>query len=218
MDSLNDIRRRLILMQDGLPPGYRRVEYVVSRSSNARFDTGVAGNDTTLKICADFMAMARTNYFPVLGNYVDENTRCWRIIHSSASYPSTYIASVNSRKAGSSTSINIGGSSIAGVRVQATLEYEKATFVANGQTFTNTLTASGGTENNSNIAIGSRSTGYGTATAISHRWFGVKIWKGGSLIRNYIPAVRGSDKKAGFYDTVNHTFNASTGTQDFQLS
>lgn len=42
------------------------------------------------------------------------------------------------------------------------------------------------------------------------RVYYTKIWKNGVLVRDYVPAVRDSDSKVGFYDRISHTFVTAT--------
>lgn len=47
------------------------------------------------------------------------------------------------------------------------------------------------------------------------RVYGWKIYDGETLVRDYVPARRVSDDKAGLYDLVNNTFAVSSGPADF---
>ena len=45
--------------------------------------------------------------------------------------------------------------------------------------------------------------------------YSVRISKGGTPIRNFVPCVRKSDSKPGMYDTVSKTFYTNAGTGEF---
>lgn len=211
------VRRRL--MSNGpLPPMYRRCDYLQTTGSNARINTGVAGNDDTLVMDFDYATITRQAYGGAFGNYTNENARCWRLINPSGTGDTRqYLFTARNRKAGSSSGINVvpDGESMIGKRINFRFSYGQCTVTYGNYTTTVSPTSDGTTsESTTNITIGAA---YGTATGgtLVGRFWHFKIWRQGTLVRNYIPCVRVSDSKAGFYDTVNHTFNPSIGTADF---
>ncbi len=61
-------------------------------------------------------------------------------------------------------------------------------------------------KNNANGALQERS---------KMRLYNCKLWDNGTLIRNFIPCYRNSDKEAGLYDLVNNVFYTNQGTGSF---
>lgn len=214
-------RRAIIAGQDQfIPPEYEKCDYLQCTGRNARIDTGVAGNDNTLKFDFTYMPLSQANYYGNFGNYVDENTKCWRIIHNTSSVPRAYIFTANARRAGSSTGIDavsLATGSFVNIKSHFSLSYGSLSISSSdgfSQSRTQTddeTTAVSAT----NIAIGSTNITTSGGTVISRFYGDFKIWRGNTLIRNYAPVVRKSDSKAGYYDTVNHTFNPSIGSDDF---
>lgn len=45
--------------------------------------------------------------------------------------------------------------------------------------------------------------------------YNFKLYNGDNLIRNFIPALRNSDKKTGLYDIVNNKFYTDAGGSNF---
>lgn len=60
-----------------------------------------------------------------------------------------------------------------------------------------------------------------TANGSTFRFYGriyyCKIWNKGTLVRNFIPAIRNSDNAIGLYDIVNDTFYENVGTGTFVI-
>lgn len=215
MAGLMDIRHRL-MTSTGIPPEYERKEYLLRPSQSARINTDVPGNDTTLKIYADMMMLGFAQYGGLLGNTAGETSCCWRLIMSTSSYKNVMIFTCMNRRAGSSTSIRAANvTELQNHRIQTMMEYGKASLTVEGQTYSANITADGTTAISSNrLAIGGYNVS-ATGSAMPTKFYAVKIWSGGKLIRDYIPCSRRSDGKAGFYDLVNHTFNPSIGTEEF---
>ena len=203
----------------GLQGNYRRVDYLDCTGNDARIDTGVPGNDNTLAFEFAYAVMSRSNYAGHFGNYDGENKRCWRVIQGTSSSPRNMLVGANNRKAGSSTSISVVSEStgdVIGIRVDYELSYGKCVTHGSDGTDTSTTITDDTTQDESttNICIGAVKT---SSTGGTHkgRFWHCKIWRGGELIRNYVPCVRKSDSKAGFYDLVNGTFNPSIGSAEF---
>ena len=47
-------------------------------------------------------------------------------------------------------------------------------------------------------------------------WYSFKIWKGDTMIRDFVPCYRKSDNVAGMYDLLNNTFYTNNGTGSFK--
>lgn len=219
MGVILERKKRILMAQDQfVPPGYQKYDYLetpYNAEGYSYINTGIAGNNNNLKFVFNYMALERRGYGRILGSWSSESTACWRLIQSSNTTTTRYyIYTANSRRASSSTSIAIGenGTSIIGTKASFELEYGKCKTNYGA----NTESADGSTVSTNNFSIGTRyagDTSNGCAKGRFYDYF--RIFDNGKLIRNYIPVVRKSDNKAGFYDTVNHTFNPSIGTVDF---
>ncbi len=202
----------------GLPGAYQRADYLECTGYNARIDTGVAGDNETLRFQFDYMALNAGNYAGHFGNYVDENTKCWRLIQSVTTSPRVFVVSLGNRKAGSGSgfsAVSAETGTIVGARINFELTYGHCvTKCTDGTNINFSAETDSSPANSSNIAIGSRNVST-TGGSIKGRFWYVKIWDGDTLIRDYVPCVRKSDSKAGFYDMVNKTFNPSIGSADF---
>ena len=57
---------------------------------------------------------------------------------------------------------------------------------------------------------------FDTSLACSMKLYSFLLWDNEKLIRNYIPALRESDKEPGLYDLVNNVFYTNAGTGEFK--
>ena len=48
------------------------------------------------------------------------------------------------------------------------------------------------------------------------KWYYIKVYRSGTLVRDYVPCVRNSDGVAGLYDMVGHKFYANAGSGSFK--
>ena len=48
------------------------------------------------------------------------------------------------------------------------------------------------------------------------KWYYIKVYRSGTLVRDYVPCVRNSDGVAGLYDMVGHKFYANIGSGSFK--
>lgn len=207
--------RRLIIAAQDLPPQYKKVDSIWSYRYGGQIDTGVAGADD-LKIQAVFMIDFFASYIGLFGNYFSETTNCWRLI-TMGSDNGSMIGTTNHKTSGGGASVAISGG-YKNRKIKATLDYETVSFDADG--ITNTGSTAGkplGDSNTTNIGIGNAkfapASAYNESNIVT--WYGFRIWKDDTLIRDYVPCIRMSDMKAGFYDKVNHTFNPSVAQSDF---
>jgi len=214
--------RRKILANTGLfvPPEYDEYEFLQTIGYDARIDTGIAGNDSTLELDFTLKAVDLRSYHIVIGNYVNENTKCFRVLQSVSTVPRVWLFTANKRRAGASTIIYaVSGTtgSIANAKVHFHMTSGRCmTECEDGTTRDITETDDGTTAISTlNLAIGAPSPVF-TGLETRVRFYGpFKIWRSGKLVRNYVPVSRKSDSKTGYFDTVNCTFNPSIGTKDF---
>lgn len=205
-------------MQSGeLPPGYQKYDYLRTIAHSANIDSGVSGDDTTLKIEYDWKCnVGETSgwgsYYGMLGQLSVSGKQRWCIMrYTNATDPNaTYFLTYAGTGVNGTLYPYGSGITFADKKMHFEIEYGKCTIngVSKTSSSTNPL-------NDEHIYFGTTSpTSSGISPHYGYFW-GIKMWSNGILIRNYVPAVRKSDSKAGFYDTVNHTFNPSIGTREF---
>ena len=215
MAGLMDIRRRMMMRGNTLPPAYTKCDYVQSMGAKAKIDTGVSGDDTSLQFAGDITILDFSRYFAIFGNHKTDDYKAWRIIHPSAdTYNNLLFGTYKSLSTG--VSVPIGSLQNLPLRFQLLMRYGYVELTVNGTT--QTVTVQNGDSrpvNDTNIAIGARNPTATSSFDVRHRFYSFKIWRQNILIRDYHPCIRRSDNKAGFYDTVNHTFNPSTGAEEF---
>lgn len=65
------------------------------------------------------------------------------------------------------------------------------------------------------IGMGNKDNALWTGSKQSGKWYYVKFYKNGNLLRDYVPCVRNSDGVAGLYDKVENKFYTNSGTGSF---
>lgn len=221
MAGMMEIRRRILANTKCVPPSYEICDWLEGSGRNARIDTGVTGNDETLRIFCEFMPIEISgSYNAVFGNYKTESDHyCWRCITkatTSSDYYYAFYVNMGHRAPSQCNTMTPfrNDESMINQKVKIDMSYGSVTVTGSvTSTYSNSPTQK--TANTNNIAIGSLSAGSGNSATNKFRYYAFKMWSHGVLVRNYIPCVRKSDNKAGFYDTVNHTFNPSIGSVDF---
>ena len=196
-----------------LPAEYQRLPFIVGNGTASNFDTGVAGGSDGLRFEMCLKRNAHTNYYGVWGNYVDEATNVWRILTANTN---ARVYTSQNTKAGNSRTITFDVPYI-NRRMYAIITYSRSAIALEGaKAWQSTYVTQVGTANNSNIDLGNQNVGTGsTSDTIRTWWYFFRIFSGSTLVRNYVPCKRLSDGKIGFYDTVNDTFNPSTGGAEF---
>ena len=161
--------------------------------------------------------MSKGNYAAMMGNTAGESYSGWRFIQGTTANIKYFHFSCNNRKLGSSYSVTVSNvDTIVGNRFDVHMEYGMGYVISKGVKYSLSPPSDGTEVSTNNIAIGnSAPTTGGSATNGVHRFYYFRIYKQNKLIRDYIPVVRKSDSKAGFYDLVNNTFNPSIGSRDF---
>ena len=201
-----------------LPPAYQKCDYLQTVGTASYIDTGVAGNDNTIKIDFIIEVLSKGTYSGIMGNHDGENKKCWRFIQSAANISNSFNFTLNNRRAGASPRCAISAvSSVVGLPIIVHMEYNLGTLTYQNITYSTSTTEDTNETSNKNIFIGNNGPSIKPSETNPNNRFHsyVKIYKSGYLIRNYVPCYRKSDNKAGFYDTINHTFNPSIGTQEF---
>lgn len=68
------------------------------------------------------------------------------------------------------------------------------------------------TQDTAHLYIGNYGGGVDAVLSLEGYWQYCKIWQDGTLIRDYVPVKRNSDKVNGIYDCVNGTFTTAGGS------
>ena len=212
--GLMEIRRKILTDKSNyIPSTYQRTDYLQAQGDTAVIDSGVPGNDDTLKFNICFNVDRETSYRGFFNNYSSETDNVWRLSMSPAGAAAyDMICGMNTRT-NSAASVNTGDTYI-GKKTFVTVSKTEFTATVDGNVYTGSIATAEGTANNATIYINTSRRAARTNTDVI-KWYYFKIYSQGKLIRNYIPCYRKSDNKGGFYDTVNQTFNPSTGTTDF---
>lgn len=202
-----------------IPPQYQRVDYIQTLGHTAYFDTGVTGNDETLQIELECMLVGNGHYesfFGVYGNTINDSVKGWTLRLANTSSDTNVVAwQIKCGNTNSSYSVAPYGGGITHVNkhIKAIFTYGKGVMFGDRVVFYNLSDAA--SQNDENIFIGTtRLTSTNSQQSAARIWY-FKMWSQGELIRDYIPCIRKSDGIAGFYDTVNRTFNPSTGSTQF---
>lgn len=218
--------RRAIQLNEGLfvPPEYQVYDYLQTYGHNAKIDTGISGNNDTLKFQFIFMPISLvSSYNGVFGNYRSENDHyAWRLItysNTATDFQRAFYVTCGNGSPGGGGTVGLApvnsGETTLNKKITANIEYGKVTLTGT-RTASYTIKLMQKTENNLNIAIGASAPGASAGGSTVFRIYNsFKIWSHDALVRNYVPVVRKSDNKAGFYDTINYTFNPSIGSMDF---
>lgn len=219
MGSLIARKKKILMAQNQfLPPEYQKCDYLQTVGNASYIDTGVMGNDDTIKIDFIIEVLSKGNYSGIMGNHGGEDKKCWRFIQSASTINNGFNFTLNNRRAGASPRLSIDAvSSIVGLQIIVHMEYNLGTLTYQNITYSTSTTTDTNEASNENIFIGKNGpASTASATAPNNRFHKyIKIYKSGFLIRNYVPCYRKSDNKVGFYDLINHTFNPSIGSAEF---
>lgn len=197
-----------------IPDEYERLPYIIGDYTASHFDTGIGGDNSNLriKLCVELNFFVQ--YYYLFGNYVDETSNCWRLIM--ATDDQTFYQTSNVRT--NASGVFSMGESFVNKKLYFDLQKSRGYLISQNTRYRRTNSNTTGTANTGNIVLGYSHLGNGSHnSARQTKWFYFTAWDDGVMIRNYIPCKRKSDEKAGFYDTVNQTFNVSSGARDFIL-
>lgn len=206
---------------DSWPKEYERVDYLQGIGDRTYIDTGIAGDDDTIIMDFTIMPITRGSYSGhIVGNHNGEDKKCWRFIQSASTIDGAFNFTLNSRKAGASPRSPIINdiSTIINNKFNIRMQYNLGTVIYDGVVYTTSTTETTEEKSNLNIIIGANGPNVvgGTSTVSYARFYNhFKIQKQGAVVRDYIPCIRKSDNKPGFYDLINKTFNPSLGDRDF---
>lgn len=187
-----------------VPSEYTELQYV-GTDSQAWLDTGIAGNNTNLTFNVSAKWDTFVAYGGIFGNYVDENTICWRVILGNSDGMMVYTPS---RTAGNSVSVSSGGQrgqlhSYSFVRgnlyVDGALRYQQDSIRE---------------ANSNNICLGNNKID-GPNRNIGLKIYSFSIEDNGAKVIDLIPCKRNSDGVAGFWDFISGTFKPSSTNTPF---
>lgn len=207
VSAINDISGGGITPE--VPDGYTQLKYLES-SGTQIIDTNFAPTlETKLQVTGVRMP-SQTGYNRIAG----------------CNKPSVYIPMNNGVYAqrfycqfGNSSEVSIDSPLPLGTSEPPTLTTDKTqgTFEADGATKTKALGATGlGTvDPASTIALFGGKQGSSFFQYTSARIFRAKIWDNGTLVRDFVPAMRNLDEVLGMYDIVNNVFYTNDGTGVF---
>jgi hypothetical protein len=184
-----------------LPADYKEVAYIESTGTQW-IDTGIAGNNNNLRFEFAFNLLQFNAYRGLFGNYVDENTNCWRFIQTGSNNKTGYV-NVNG-KAANSRQVNIALNTV------CTADISRESIVVNGKSFVPLIVNS--STNSSTVRL-FNSGGFAASSSLRILYF--KIYDSGVLVRDLVPCVRKADSKPGIYDLVTGEFFTNQGTDEF---
>lgn len=180
----------------GVSTKYTRLDYIQSNGSQY-LDTGITPSDD-LEVEISFKPTSAVSEGAIFGS--DWSTNGYFLMY----YNSKWRFHTRGYVFDSSTSIDVSGFTI--------IKTATSSITINGSK--STWTKGTTSDSSSNIlllycngAYSAKKYGYGQVAYM-------KMWKGGTLVRDYIPVLR-SDGIAGLYDFVNDTFTASIGSSNF---
>lgn len=229
-NMIHNTKLAMMAHSHDLPPVYQQYDYLRTSGSNARIDTGVTGDDTTLQIECEFkFTQINNSYVGVFGNYKNENAAyCWRIILPNISTypePSFLYATAGNGTPGNGNGLsgtmgiypcyeNNTNPPILNKKIKIDMKYGSCHSISSTKNYTVRAETKTADANTNNICLGAMST-TSTGGTTQCRIYSFKLYSQNHLVRNYVPCVRKSDSKVGFYDLVNHTFNPSIGSVEF---
>ena len=187
---------------------YQKVEYIRSTSDGGQWiDTGVLGENSNLRIDISYMwdvVPAGGTYQNIISAYINETSNCTRIIQYGTLF--TYVG-VNIR---ANLSASYRSTRVAGTMYNDSLT--RTYYDVNGERLA-LITTTTGSSNDHNLHLFSSSTH--SAFAKSLRLYNCKLYDGNTIVRDFIPCYRKSDREIGLYDKVNDKFYTNGGTGEF---
>lgn len=238
-DTLTYVKAYGGLLQGGVPSGYTAVEYV-ENAANTLVKTGItfANSDQSMKQETKCRTVTGSFYLLQARDYVNDNAA--EEARSSGTDPDATSTILGLSGAGSGGKIAGSAGGASGVTLDNITRLVAKTVelvftVENGnqtlyckdlsnnveETKTATYDPTALTRPKTEMCFfGNMAPAYipsGGGSSINPnrlsagcRVYYTKIWKNGVLVRDYVPAVRDSDSKVGFYDRISHTFVTAT--------
>lgn len=181
------------------------IEYLKGASATI-INTGIAGNNN-IQIEVKYIISAHQQYGPVLGNYIDENTNCFRILLQSSNNNNAY-ANVNT-KASISGGLTGGGTKNTPIIVKIS----KTKITVNGNNMT--CPTANGNNNTTNIALFAGNTTSSPSGVMGVKIIYCKIKENNNLVRDFIPVRIG---QVGYmYDKISKQLFGNISTGNFVL-
>lgn len=185
----------------GVATKYTRLEYIES-SGTQYINTGFNPNNNT-RVVMDYQLTSTSGWKAVFGAWVVSNgsyIKSFTLISSGTFLRANY----GNNSTQFPTSVSLGSRKIADMNKSVCSLSTGESVTVSSSSFTSSYP----------LYLSAANTS-GSATEISSlKIYSCKIYDNGTLVRDYIPALR-SDGIAGLYDAVNDSFVASSGSGNF---
>ena len=176
------------------------LEYI-EVDGTADIDTGINGNNNNLSFDFAFNLLQYKYYGGFFGNYVNENTNCWRFIQTDANNKTGYVNAND--KARNACKVNYQLNTI------CTAHISRATIRIDDKTFAPLIV--NGTVNNNTIRLFNQGKGINSS---KFRMYYFKISGNDNLVRDFIPVLDWNDRPC-MYDKVSGGLFYNKGTGEF---
>ena len=173
----------------------------VPGSKTADIDTGIHGDNNNLSFDFAFNVLQFNAYEGFFGNYVNENTNCWRFIQTGSNNKTGYVNT--NGKGASSRQVDYSLNTICSAHISRT------TILIDGKSFSPLI--ANGTANNNTIRLFNQGTGKNSSR---FRMYYFKISDNGVLVRDFIPVLDWNDRPC-MYDKVTDALFYNQGTSEF---
>ncbi|MBO4700339.1 MAG: hypothetical protein J5620_01155 [Alphaproteobacteria bacterium] len=193
--------------QSVLPTGYTALEYIESTGTQY-IDTGIKGNLNT-KAILDFQIHNYSDNGYILGGRTGQNANAFIIGSNSGlmknnTYPFAQFDTIQPRQVVRPANFDLN---------RHIYELSSNGFYIDGTLYTRFPNPTSFTTQENITLFGRYSSGeFKLGNFMS---YGLKLYEGGNLIRNFIPARRDSDSEIGMYDMVSGTFFTNAGSGEF---
>jgi hypothetical protein len=186
-----------------VPSGYTQLEYI-QQSGSAYLDTGYAFNTNNIRTVLDFIPVKVDDWLRYAGAY-NGNGRSLIIEGRNG----TFNFGVGNEDRYSTYKINVNTRYL----IDATASGGSLTAYINGTKFTSSYT--GNPYSGRNQYLFCLNTASGPSGYVNSIVYNYKMYNGGTLVRDFIPAKRNSDGAVGMYDRVNSKFYTHSGSGSF---
>ena len=193
-----------------LPAGYTEVEYIEATGTQY-IDTGITGRDgLTVEFNFNPIEVVSADSSTIIGCTTSSNQRMYVTVNKTPipdfywelGAGSYYVASGKKYSVNTKYHVNAGWT-----KANSVLTVNDAAVLSIKNTFTFD-------DNNTNLYIFARNKGTSVDKYSHARLYDMKMWDGGTLVRDLVPAVY-RDGAAGMFDLVSGTFFGNAGAGQF---
>lgn len=189
-------------VEKNLPNEYTKLEYLESTGTQW-IDTGIKSSvNTCIKTKFNLTNVSSTAVF---GSYSGSASNGVGVFFGTAG------GNISGKVYCNNTNIAVSPDLILSANTNYEIEISGTSLILNNSEYTAATTA----DNNYNMLLFARSNNGTIERNISGKIYYYKAYDNGTLVRDYIPALRKSDNVAGMYDKVTNTFFTSAGTGSF---